>query len=216
MRLQTLSIIIPIYNERPNIIRVLEAVLAWKKASEIIVVDDGSTDGVEAVLAMYQRRIMYIKLPKNQGKSWAMAAGITKARGAYIMFLDGDLVGLTPHHLDDLWEPVRSHIADMAIGTRESKKYGIFWSLRPFGGERVMKRAELLTLLPAMHGSGFGVEVILNEHYRNKKMVYIPMRDVSHMMKFEKYPPHLALFSYLKEFAEVGPRYVWNFLCGKI
>jgi glycosyltransferase involved in cell wall biosynthesis len=211
MRPQNVSVIIPIYNERRNIICVLKTVLSWNKASEIIIVDDGSTDRVEDVLDIYHHHISYFKLPVNKGKSYAMAVGVRKAQGTYIMFLDGDLVGLNSNHLDGLWEPVRSGVADMTIGTRESKKYGIFWSLHPFGGERVMRREELMPLLPKLHRSGFGAEVLLNEYYRNKKTVYIPMWNVSHMMKFEKYPPHVALYSYLKEFIEVGPRYAWNF-----
>lgn len=91
----TVSVIIPTYNRAHLIVEALESVFAQTYADfEVIVVDDGSTDDTEEILAPYRDRIRYIK-QENAGVSAARNHGIFEAKGEYIAFLDSD----------DIWFP---------------------------------------------------------------------------------------------------------------
>src|SRR5208283_2928313 len=91
------SVVIPTYNRAQETIAAIESVLAQTYPNfEIIVVDDGSTDGsIEAIQRFtdqrtsYCRQIFFFSQP-NQGASAARNTGISKARGEYIAFLDSD------------------------------------------------------------------------------------------------------------------------------
>ena len=92
------SVIMPTYNRRNYIRESLDSVLAQDFFDfEVIVVDDGSTDGTEEVVRPYQDRIRYIR-QENRGAGAARNIGIRKARGQYIAFMDSDDLS-KPHHL---------------------------------------------------------------------------------------------------------------------
>eukprot|EP01047_Picozoa_sp_COSAG01_P000037 COSAG01_NODE_1_length_100484_cov_170.446142_37_plen_472_part_00 len=89
------SVIIPTYNRADFLKRTLESVLSQNKAGqafieEILIVDDGSNDHSDRVLADYQPTIRVIKHTENQGVSAARNTGIAQAKGNWIMFLDAD------------------------------------------------------------------------------------------------------------------------------
>lgn len=86
------SVVIPTYNRAGVVTRAIQSVLAQSyQAFEIIVVDDGSTDGTPmAVAAIQDPRIRYIRHDRNQGGGSARNAGIAAARGEYVAFLDSD------------------------------------------------------------------------------------------------------------------------------
>ena len=86
------SIIIPTYNRENVIKRAVNSVLRQSySAYEVIIVDDGSTDGTEDVVASIEDpRIRYIALKENQGVAHARNVGIREARYEYIAFLDSD------------------------------------------------------------------------------------------------------------------------------
>jgi len=89
------SVIIPAFNTSDYICRAIDGVLAQTYTDfEIIVVDDGSTDRLVAVLKAYRDRIKYF-YQENKGPSAARNNGINRAEGEYIAFLDGD----------DIWCP---------------------------------------------------------------------------------------------------------------
>jgi len=91
------SIIIPTYNRREMLKEAIDSVLAQDYAEkEIIIVDDGSTDGTRDLTKEYQGRIKYI-YTENSGVSAARNIGIKEAKGELIAFLDSD----------DLWMPAK-------------------------------------------------------------------------------------------------------------
>jgi glycosyltransferase involved in cell wall biosynthesis len=92
-----ISILIPVYNERHTIARVIraaaEADLPAGIERELIVVDDGSVDGTNEVLARLDPAlpVRLLRLARNRGKGAAIRAGILAARGEWILIQDGDL-----------------------------------------------------------------------------------------------------------------------------
>jgi glycosyltransferase involved in cell wall biosynthesis len=93
-----ISVIVPIYNEAPNIeplvMRLLESLKSIGRRFEIILVDDGSTDGSHDILKTLQSRTPELRVVifrRNFGQSAAMTAGFDYARGEIIVSMDGDL-----------------------------------------------------------------------------------------------------------------------------
>ena len=85
-----LSVIIPVYNEADTIARALDEIISVLPYAEIIVVDDGSTDGTGEVIDKV-KGIKVIHLPRNRGKGFAMRCGIEKATGDYVIAHDADM-----------------------------------------------------------------------------------------------------------------------------
>ena len=114
-----LSIVIPVYNERETICEVISRVEAVSSDKEVIIIDDGSTDGTREFLKGYEDREDFevIYQPKNKGKGAALRAGFEKARGEIIVIQDADLE-YNPKDYPVLLEPILDNRADVVYGSR--------------------------------------------------------------------------------------------------
>jgi len=115
-----LSLVIPAYNEKKRIGGSLRRVAAYLGRQsyefEVIVVDDGSTDGTASIVTASLPTARLISYTPNRGKGHAVKTGMLQAQGAYRMFYDAD--GSTPiEELEKLW-PRFDDGADVVIGSR--------------------------------------------------------------------------------------------------
>lgn len=121
-----LSVVIPVFNEEKRLLANLDKIIGYLKKkevkSEIILVDDGSSDKTWSVLGSYQSKYRNIKLyrhPKNLGKGAAVKTGMMESRGDLVLMTDCDLS--TPiEELDFLMQHIGKF--DIVIGSRRLKE----------------------------------------------------------------------------------------------
>jgi len=112
------SIIIPVFNERATIGEVLDRVLALPFKKEVIVVDDGSTDGTTEFLSEYQPDVIRVHFNRlNFGKGTAIRIGLTYVTGDIVAIQDADLE-LVPEELVQLLEAFKDESVDVVYGSR--------------------------------------------------------------------------------------------------
>ncbi|SES78258.1 glycosyltransferase family 2 protein [Anaerobranca gottschalkii] len=184
----TITCIIPAYNEEKTIGNILDVVKEVEIIDEIIVVSDGSID--KTVDVALSKGVKVVDLKENRGKGGAMKAGLEESEGEIILFLDADLIGLTPYHIKNLIEPVKSGRVPMSLGvfTNGRKTTDLAQKFAPYlSGQRAIKR-ELLNSMSDLEVSRFGVELALTRlvEKENINIEIVPLPDMSHVMKEEK------------------------------
>lgn len=116
----SVSVVVPCHNEEGNVVECAHRVPTMGAATEIIFVDDGSTDGTrEAVLAAMEEdpRVRLVAYDCNHGKANAVRAGFDAARNDVLMILDADMT-VAPEDLPKFLAPLEAGTADFVNGTR--------------------------------------------------------------------------------------------------
>lgn len=113
------SVLIPAYNEEQTIRQVLENVQALPIEKQIIVVNDGSTDGTYAILEELHddRAITVVHSEKNRGKGYAIRSGIPYVKGNVVVIQDADME-LCPKDIIQLVELLANEQTDVVYGSR--------------------------------------------------------------------------------------------------
>lgn len=207
--MRSLSILIPAYNEEQRLPSTLETVKSYLDSKsydfvEVVVVDDGSTDGTAAIVqqvAQKDARFRLVSNPGNRGKGYAVRHGMREAKGDWVLFSDADL-SAPIQELDKLVAAVRREKADGAIGSRalDRSLVGRHQSfLREFAGRFFNVLMRLATGLPyrdtqcgfkmlradaarvvaarqQSEGFGFDVEILYIAKKHGFRVVEVPVR----------------------------------------
>ena len=117
---QTLSVIVPVFNERGTVAEIIRRVRAVEVplSVEVIVVDDGSSDGTDKVLAaLSDSTVRVVSHDRNQGKGAAIRTGLGVARGDLVLIQDADLE-YDPDDWPKLLDPILKGKASVVYGSR--------------------------------------------------------------------------------------------------
>jgi len=183
--------IIPAYNEEKSIGPVVMAAKDNNLIDEVIVVDDGSSDTTSDIAQESGGKI--VRTEKNQGKGRALDKGVQSTDADILLFLDADLIGLTPKHLTMLLEPVMRGEVKMTVGAIDRKMFGTFlneWFRKtesPFSGMRVIERS-FWEEIPKRYKKKFYVESAITYLAKRNKMRTQPfvLEGVRHIVKESK------------------------------
>jgi dolichol-phosphate mannosyltransferase len=163
---ECVSVIVPVYNEVVHVDELLRAIHASSAKKEIIIVDDGSTDGTrEKLQAMpLADDVTVIFHERNYGKGAAIRTALEYARGEYILIQDSDLE-YSPQDYAALLHPLKQGQANVVYGVRPD---------RPERGLRFFLGAKLLThLANLLYGAGIHDEATCYKVFRRSVIVQI-------------------------------------------
>lgn len=187
--MEKITAVVPAYNEEKRIIPVLEVLENSGIVSEIIVINDGSTDKTKEIINRHSDPINLINLPENQGKGSALQKGIEAANTDILLFVDADLVGFKKQHIIDMVSPVLNENIDMTVGvfTGGRIRTDLSQKLFPFiSGQRCLKKWVLDGL--DLSGVRYEVEIVITKHIKKIKVKVkeVMLNDMTHIMKEEK------------------------------
>lgn len=191
--------LVPCYNEEQRIGRVLEVLTNCPAIKEVVVVNDGSTDGSVEVIKKYPVKL--VDLAKNVGKGGALRAGIELVDTPFIFLCDADLTGLTGGHVSSLIAPVKKGY-DVCVGIRYSV---IDWIAKThllplLAGERVLRTNALREILLSTQAGKWGLEPYMNFYSRKKgwRVKKVDMIGVKGVLNARK----RGVWAYLKRLVE--------------
>jgi glycosyltransferase involved in cell wall biosynthesis len=189
------AVVIPAYNEAATVADVVEVALQARLADEVLVVDNNSTDETGKVAASAGARVVECL---EKGKGQAMAAGVAATDAEVIVFLDADLVGLKPEHVDRLADAVLNGRAGMACGLfdRGPAQNPIFLRALPIlTGQRALRR-DIFERVHFEDQQGYKIEAALNSLCADlgERVESFVCDGLWHRTKEEKYPSAIEGF----------------------
>lgn len=201
--------VIPALNEEATIGAVVSTLRHVDIVDEIIVVSDGSTDRTAETARAAGARV--IEHAENTGKAGAMKTGFSNTDAPVILFLDADLIGLSPVHVISLLSPLLKGEADMTVGIFEDGRgvTDLAQLVAPYlSGQRAVRRDIVIEMFreePEADTCRFGIEVALTRHVNHKgyKTVEVSLGEMSHRMKEEKLGPFKGAAARLKMYYEI-------------
>jgi polyisoprenyl-phosphate glycosyltransferase len=184
-----IAAVLPAYNEEKRVADVVKAVLRAPSVDEVIVVNDGSTDQTVKVACSIPG-VEVVNLRHNVGKGGAMTAGANATDADILIFLDADLIGLKPEHVEELVAPVKTGRAKMAVGSFRGGRRLTDWAQKitpNISGQRAIRRS-IFEQIPDLERTRYGVEMAITRwcHHFRIPSVTVLIPGVTHPMKEEK------------------------------
>jgi glycosyltransferase involved in cell wall biosynthesis len=144
----SLTILMPVYNESKTVLAAIDDALTAAlpiERRELIVIDDGSTDGTGELLlsAELPDNVSLVRLPRNSGKGAALRAGLPRASGEFTAILDADLE-YRASDLGILLEPLLTGDVNVVFGTRSWSSHAAFSFWYVLGNKAVTFATNLL------------------------------------------------------------------------
>jgi len=175
-----LSVLIPVYNEKNTIREIIKRVQATKRATEIVIVDDGSQDGTRDILAELDGKggVRVILHEKNGGKGAALRTAIQSATGDVMLIQDADLE-YDPREYPGLLKPIEENLADVVYGSRflgAPHRAILFWNMLANKMLTLMTNILYNNILTDME-TGYKVfrrEVVADMHLRANRFDFEP------------------------------------------
>lgn len=158
--------LIPFFNERDRILKVLDQVVKIKAIDEILCVDDGSTDGTAELVKKHYRNIKVISNPKNLGKTEAIKMGHHQAKSDYILLLDADLRNLNSNEIKNaIVNMKKDNAIDMIVLRRANTPFFIKLVRGDIlvSGERILRKVDLQNVLEDLEPKGYQLEFAINK-----------------------------------------------------
>ena len=205
-KISKISCVISAFNERPRIGNVLRPVINHPLVDEVIVVDDGSTDGTIKEALKFED-IKIIRHRNNGGKTSSMLDGCTNSKNDFVMFLDADLVGLKSDNITQLVEPVLNGSVDMSIGmVKHDSRLNIIGRIIGHGalsGQRVMKKNIAIQNLKKV--KGYSAELMITKYFldNNLKFIVINWLNVKALLRFKEIGFKAGIHSFIKSSKEI-------------
>lgn len=128
----SLSVVMPVYNEKETVLKIIGKVLSLEIVKELVIVDDCSTDGTREILrkAAFDGRVRIFYHDRNQGKGAALRTAFPLVTGAVVAIQDADLE-YDPREFVEMIRPIREGMADVVYGSRLSggkpQRVYMFW-----------------------------------------------------------------------------------------
>jgi glycosyltransferase involved in cell wall biosynthesis len=201
-----LTVVIPCFNEAQTITQVIQRVRDTQIPCEIIVVDDGSTDGTRQVLESMRQEpgLKILFQERNQGKGAALKTGFLHATGNVVVVQDADLE-YDPRDLRYLLQPIIENVADVVYGSRFSgpdRHVAPLWHLaanqlitrlfslrhgRKFSDVetcyKLFSRQVIQAIAPKLTEKRFGIELEMTARVLRLPNVLIFERPISYMRR---------------------------------
>lgn len=180
--------IIPFYNEGNRIFPVLDVITQIQEISQIICIDDGSTDDTASHIVERWPEIELIRLRENSGKTSAIREGLRRATHNFVLLMDADLQFINPAEIIHAIHAMEQQSADMIILRRINAPWFVKMDRGDvlFSGERIMKRKDLQKILQKPV-EGYQLEIAINDYMiENKKKVYWAPSSAFNTFKVQK------------------------------
>ncbi|MCS7201105.1 MAG: glycosyltransferase family 2 protein [Patescibacteria group bacterium] len=193
---QKISIIIPAYNEEKTIGKVIKEACKTQ-ASEIIIVDDGSSDRTAEIVTNFRDRDKRVKLFRNRfnlGPGLARKRGLLKSKGELIIFFDADIKNVEARMFESLVNPLVKNKADLVMASFENfgrvteffakplLKYffpELAWLKQPLSGLFAIKRK---FIFPELIGKGHRImgDFLLPAYFKGARITEVDIGEIKH------------------------------------